>query len=240
MQAQYAVVHLQHPDYYGNSVQCAHSSSHSVPDPYIVAPDAAPNFTNGFSRGSSSFPYPHQDYRYLFDRGDLTSRFCPTNLVDHTFDATGLGFAGEPSPVVNNTFAAGTEDIPVYAQAAAWDWSGSGSSGNGVVAPVPVYAALLDPPYLASKPSGIHERSLPTPAAMAVLLNPHGRSDGEQLQSGYSEALSEPSPLVPNHMSASVRPIIRPEEAAVIIQSQGTSEGPPREKKHACTMCHKR
>ncbi len=238
MQTQYAVVHLQHPDYY-DSLQCAHNSSHPIPDPYIVAPDAAQNFTNGFSRGSS-FPYSHQDYRYLFDRGDLTSRLCPTNLVDHTFDATGLGFAGDPSSVT--TFA-GTEDIPVYEQAAQWDWSGS--SSNGVVAPVPVYAALLDPPYLTSKPSGIPvERSppvqLPTPAAMAVLLNPHGRSDGEQLQSGYSEALTEVSPLVANHMSASVRPIIRPEEAAVVIQSQGTSEGPPREKKHACTMCHKR
>lgn len=234
MQAQYAAVHLQHPDCY-DGLAFAHSSSQTVPDPYIVAPDATQNFTTGFSRGSS-FHYSYQDYRYLFDRGELASRLCPTNLVDQTLDATGLGFAGDPSAFAR------TEDMPLYDPATAWDWSGS-STNAGIAAPAPVYAAFLDPPYLASKPSEIHaERSppvqLPTPAAMAVLLHPHGRSDGEQFQTGYSEPpTADLSPLVASRISASVRPVIRPEDAAA---GQGTSEGPPREKKHACTMCHKR
>jgi hypothetical protein len=207
------------------------------------------HFAGGFSRGSS---FAYQDYRCLLDRGELTSRLCPTSLVDHTttLDATGLGFAGNPPP--GCAFGA-PEDIPAY-DPASWDWP---TPSNGIVAPAPVYAAEATGYLGVSKPSGDHQFSeqpaeryhhphhlpsaqLPTPAAMSILLNPHGRSDREHSQSGYPETHFESSPLVGRHVSAALRPFIRREGPIGTVQNQGTSEGLSREKKHACTMCYKR
>jgi hypothetical protein len=203
------------------------------------------HFTTGFSRGSS---FPYQDYRCLLDRGELTSRLCPTSLVDHTtLDATGLGFAGNPPP---GCAFGPPEDIPAY-DPTSWDWS---NPSSGIVAPAPVYAAEATGYLGLCKPSGDHPFSapteryqpldpstqLPTPAAMAILLNPHGRSDREHSQSGYPETHFESSPLVGRHVSAALRPFVRREGPIGTVQNQGTSEGLSREKKHACTMCHKR
>lgn len=198
-----------------------------MPDTYLTPP----NFTNGFSRGS----HTHQDYRYLFDRGELSTRLYSTSLVGHTYDATGLGFAGNPP---SESAFVGPEDIPTY-EAAHWDWTAASSPGNGIVAAAPVYPLLQEDAYLGSKQSGnvIPPTQLPTPAAMAVLLNPHGRSDRE---SGYPEAPTKASPVIPSHNPAAVSPIIRREESSGFIQNQGTPDGLSREKKHACTMCHKR
>ena len=203
------------------------------------------HFASGFSRGSS---FPYQDYRCLFDRGEFTSRLCPTSLVDHTtptpLDATGLGFSGNPPP--GSAFGA-PEDLPAY-DPASWDWT---TPSNGIVAPAPVYATEATGYLGMSKPSGEHHFSseqyhhhpsaqLPTPAAMAILLNPHGRSDREHSQSGYPDTHFESPPLVGRHVSAALRPFIRREGPSGTVQNQGTSEGLSREKKHACTMCHKR
>lgn len=222
MQAQYVVA-----DFYDGLAQ------ETYPD----------HFTSGFSRGSS---FPYQDYRCLLDRGELTSRLCPTSLVDQTttLDATGLGFAGNTP--AGCAFGA-PEDIPAY-DPTSWDWS---NPSNGIVAPAPVYATEATTYLGMSKPSGGHQFSslaeryhppsaqLPTPAAMAVLLNPHGRSDVEHSHSGYPETHFESSPLA-RHVSAALRPFIRREVSSGTVQNQGTSEGLSREKKHACTMCHKR
>lgn len=230
MQAQhYAIV----PDYF-NDMQLPLGSSSPIHDPYLIAANTAPNFENGFSRGSS-FPYPHQDYRYLLDRGELASRLCETSLVDHTLDATGLGFAGNPS---SGACAFGApEDIPVY-QSPGWDWEGHSSSD--IIAPAPVYAAPPDSAYFSGKsssgqPSGVQSTlaQLPTPAAMAILLNPRGRSDGEPTQSGY-----EAPPVSVLATSQESRPLVRPAQPAVATQA--SPEALSREKKHACTMCHKR
>lgn len=200
------------------------------PHPHLTQEVASQNFANGFSRGSStSFTYPHQDYRYFVDRGELASRLCPaTSLVDNNsnaLDAVGIGFAGNPSS--SNTFLI-PEDISVYNQ---WNWS---HPDHPILAPAPVYP---QPPAFSDKsPSSIVVCSptaqLPTPAAMAVLLNPNA-----QLADQHQTADFEIPQGSAIHTTA--RPaIIRPVEPVVAVQ--GVPDSPSREKKHACTMCHKR
>ena len=194
---------------------------------------------DGFSRGS----YTHQDYRYFVDRGELASRLCATSLVDNNaLDATGIGFAGNPSS--GNTFVV-PEDISVYNQSSSWDWS---STAHPILAPAPVYQPPpLEPPVKSARnPSTSFVCSptaqLPTPAAMAVLLNPNSRSSqlGDQQQQQPQMAdyeIPQGSAIISHHTSVTARPI-RPIEPVVAVQ--GVPDSPSREKKHACTMCHKR
>lgn len=225
-----------------NSFDYPHHPHH----PYLAAPDGSQNFTNGFSRGSS-FTYPHQDYRYFVDRGELASRLCTTSLVDNnSLDATGIGFAGNPSS--GNTFIV-PEDISVYNQ---WDWS---PAAHPIVAPAPVYPppqvfssvkSNRNPPSSSTVCSPTAQ--LPTPAAMAVLLNPNGRSSQvgdhqhhqhqqQQSQLADYEIPQGSAMMISHHTSVTARPI-RPVEPVVAVQ--GVPDSPSREKKHACTMCHKR
>ncbi|KAF4623098.1 hypothetical protein D9613_001423 [Agrocybe pediades] len=114
---------------------------------------------------------------------------------------------------------------------------------------------------------------LPTPAAMATLLNPPGRSEGELLphltsqQSGYGITRGVPghasvsvlgvvnhsshSHSLSSHPSSSVsasgapRRLAEPRNGIINSATQeghgAISETPAsREKRHACTMCHKR
>ncbi|KAF8798291.1 hypothetical protein BYT27DRAFT_7203402 [Phlegmacium glaucopus] len=244
----------------------AYNNSFDYPHhPYLSAPDDASNFANGFSRGSSSsFTYPHQDYhRYFVDRGELAaSRLCTTSLVDNnnnnssSLDATGIGFAGNPSS--SNTFIV-PEDISVYNQ---WDWS---QTAHPIVAPAPppVYPPPPpQPPQVFPSSSSVKSArnpstsivcsptaQLPTPAAMAVLLNPNGRStqigdqqhqqqeqqeSSSQMAADYEIPQGSAAAIISHH---TVRPI-RPVEPVVAVQ--GVPDSPSREKKHACTMCHKR
>lgn len=225
---------LPQPDYY-ISVQGVYSS---IPLDQALAPEDGQNFTNCFSRGSS-FSYPHQDHRYSLDRGELASRLCSTSLVGNIGDATGGGFAGNPSPTTR--FAVAPEDIPAYHQPT-WGWTGAPSAG--IIAPAPVYPQPLEPDYFGVKSPGNNQTSivrspaaqLPTPAAMAVLLNPNGRSEEEpSSQSGFE--IPPGSTVHSSHGNTSSRHVTRPVESAVA--TQGVSEL-SREKKHACTMCHKR
>jgi hypothetical protein len=200
------------------------------PHPHHLIQDVSQNFTNGFSRGSS-FTYPHQDYPYFVDRGELASRLCPTSLVDNNpLDATGIGFAGNPSS--GNTFVV-PEDISVYNQ---WNWSHP--SDHPVVAPAPVYPQQ---PAFSVKSASTNICSptaqLPTPAAMAVLLNPNAQlGDQQQTQSVTDFEIPQGSAI---HTSVTVRPVVRP-VVEPIVAVQGVPDSPSREKKHACTMCHKR
>jgi len=225
------------PDYY-ISVQGAYSS---LPLDQTLASEDGQTFTDGFSRGST-FSYPHQDHRYSLDRGELASRLCSTSLVGDIIDATGLGFAGDPSQSAR--FAVAPEDlVPAYQQPT-WGWTGAPSAG--IIAPAPVYPQPLETDYFGVKSPGNNQMSivrspaaqLPTPAAMAVLLNPNGsRSEEEELsQSGFE--IPPGSTVHSSHgTGSSSRHVTRPVESAVAIQ--GVSEL-SREKKHACTMCHKR
>lgn len=236
-----------HFDYYDPTPQASHLP---MTDPFL-AQDDGQNFTSGFSRGSS-FTYPHQDYRYLLDRGELASRVCTSSLVDGPFDATGLGFAGDPSS--SAAFIPVPEDISAYHQPA-WDqWIGAPGATQGIVAPAPVYPSAAEPPYFGIKDAAANQAvasssssttsvvrappvQLPTPAAMAILLNPHGRSEGELAQSGYD--IPPGSAVLAHRASSSAAALpLRPEEPGVT--TQGVPESLSREKKHACTMCHKR
>ena len=203
--------------------------------------DTSQNFSNGFSRGSStSFAYPHQDdYRYFVDRGELASRLCPTSLVDNNdlVDAAGIGFAGNPSSSSSNTFVI-PEDLSVYNQ---WNWS---QHDQPILAPAPVYPQQQQPAFSVKSASSSSLSSavvcsptaqLPTPAAMAVLLNPDARLAADQQHAQVATDFEIPQ----GSAMHTARPtIIRPVEPVVAVQ--GVPDSPSREKKHACTMCHKR
>jgi len=220
------------PNYY-TSTQVARPS---VNQGQSLAPEDGENFTNCFSRGSS-FP-PHQDYRYSLDREELAPRFCSTSLVDNILDATGLGFSGDPSP--STGFVVAPEDILAYQQPT-WGWTGAPSTG--IITPAPVYAQPPETGYFGIKSTGNNQISimcspaaqLPTPAAMAVLFNPN-RSDEEPTQTGFE--IPQSPTVLPSHASfASNGHVTRPVESGVA--TQGVPEL-SREKKHGCTMCHKR
>ena len=211
-----------HPDY---------PQAH-YPHPHL-SQDASQNFSNGFSRGSStSFAYPHQDYRYFVDRGELASRLCPTSLVDNNaLDAAGIGFAGNPSS--SNTFVI-PEDISVYNQ---WNWS---QPEQPILAPAPVYPphqsafSVKSTSSISSAVVCSPTAQLPTPAAMAVLLNPNAQLVDQQ----HSQVATD-FEIPQGSAIQTARPaIVRPVEPVVAVQV--VPESPSREKKHACTMCHKR
>jgi hypothetical protein len=174
-----------YPDY--------HQAHYHYPHPHLTQ-DASQNFSNGFSRGSSTFfAYPHQDYRYFVDRGELASRLCPTSLVDNN----ALDAAGSPSS--SNTFVI-PEDIL--------------DPDKPILAPAPVY---------------------PQQPAMAVLLNPNAQLADQQHQTQVATDFEIPQESA-IHMA---RPtVIRP--VAPVVAVQGVPDSPSREKKNACTMCHKR
>ena len=201
---------------------------------------------NGFSRGSStSFSYGHQEYRYFVDRGgggelgtsssSSSSRLCPTSLVDNNnaLDAAGIGFAG------NNDASSGSnpfvipEDISVYSTSSnQWNWT-QPDPPPPILAPAPLYPPFSlksPPPPLVCSPTA----QLPTPAAMAVLLNPNAQhTDFDEIPQGSAAAIHTTTTIT-------ARPnVIRPVEP-VVLAVQSVPDSPSREKKHACTMCHKR
>ena len=112
-----------------------------------------------------------------------------------------------------------------------WDWSQQQPSDHPiVVAPAPIYPQSSA--FSVKSASDISvvcspTAQLPTPAAMAVLLNPNAQLADQQASTDFE-----------GHMSVTARPVIRPVEPVVAVH--GVPDSPSREKKHACTMCHKR
>lgn len=228
--------------------------------PHLITTDDDSSFTNmnhnGFSRGSSTsfaYPPPQQppDYhRYFVDRGEFAAaatRFSlPTSssLVDNnnnnSLDAAGIGFAGNPqappSNSNNNNFVI-PEDISVYNNQ--WNWTQPDQPT--ILAPAPVYPhqTVKNSATINSLSSAVAVCSqqptaqLPTPAAMAVLLNPNLQTDFE-IPQGSEEAESVIQTVT--RPAVMLRPPVEPVVAAV----QSVPDSPSREKKHACTMCHKR
>lgn len=295
-----------HPKYYPASSSSS-SSNESMNNPYLDG--HAQNFTNGFSTGSTF--YPHQEYRYLVDRGGEDFRLCTSSFVDGVLDATGLGFAGNPS-ASSSAFDPQPEEVTVYQhQQPAWGWmdpSPSVAPDYEIVAPAPIYpAGSAETPYFGGKSSSVahgqtHKHAnanatgntqhpqvhvhanqdqplvhgsvpmqttgatqLPTPAAMAVLLSPEGRSAREPAQTGHgiippSSALRSSAVALGHRPDGSSRNITIDSDSVtnathsiatrttrephpVVATQQGVSVIPDsitREKKHACTMCHKR
>lgn len=299
-------------EYYPNSSSSS-SSNASMNNPYLQPHDGhVQNFTNSFSMGST-FTYPHQEHRYLLDRGQEDLRLCPSSLVDNGLNATGLGFAGDPS-ASSSAFDPQPEEIAAYQyQQPAWGWldpNPPAVSDHEIAAPAPIYpTGSAETPFFAGKSSSVAQAQthgnlhtngtpdtqppqvhlhanqeqplahvlvpmqaagatqLPTPAAMAVLLSPEGRSVREPAQTGYgiippSSASRSSVAALGHHLSGSSSNITVDSDSAtnatrrvatrttravephpVVATQQGVPMIPDsitREKKHACTMCHKR
>ncbi|KAJ3572083.1 hypothetical protein NP233_g3326 [Leucocoprinus birnbaumii] len=287
MQAQYNIAPPPSIGYYHHH--------HSIAAPYSTVHDqyfatGGDDFSGSFSSGSS-LAYPHEDYRYMTDRGGPSSA-VPTAAVvlssapvytqaNIPFDATCLGY-----PESNNNVAARepychAEDISAsYEQSQGWQWEchSSTAPGQATVAPsshphphplahpqlhasvLPQLPGVTDngsagrlPPdstfldlsstikssaVTVGQSQNYHPvrsptAQLPTPAAMAVLLNPngHGRSQTPQgTMDPVGLSAQQPTPAV-IQMPSSVT------DANALMPVPDILS---REKKHACTMCHKR
>lgn len=164
--------------------------------------------------------YPHEDYSYMTD---ASASVC----VSGAFDAAGLAFPSE------------------YTDSQGWQWETTAANPHGFAAPPlpppppplpPALPSLLPqlPPASGSSlldlPSTIKSAlaptqnlpsptaQLPTPAAMAVLLNPNAHTRRAMQQQQQQQP-----------------PVIMPDATTTLIPDILS-----REKKHACTMCHKR
>ncbi|KAF9449325.1 hypothetical protein P691DRAFT_774767 [Macrolepiota fuliginosa MF-IS2] len=285
MQAQYNISSSCPPpiDYYHTST--AYSTVH---DQYL-ATGGGDIFAGSFSRGSS-LAYPHEDYRYMTDRGGPsgvviagsgcglpTTSYAPVATTSIAFDATGLGFTENnnlvaPVPASGREYCHPEDISGSYEQTQGWQWE-CHSTGQATIAPPPhpppyplTHASALprlpnatgasgvlpppDPVFVGSLTSTIKSAvtvgqsqtypvrsptaQLPTPAAMAILLNPNGRRRERTPQIAMdpaSASLSVQQPPSMMQMSSSVA-----DTSAVMPVPDMLS----REKKHACTMCHKR
>lgn len=223
-----------YPDYAQTHYAHAHLSS-----------DGSQNFANGFSRGSStSYGYgEYHQHRYFVDRGEVCggtqARLCPTSLVDNNnnaLNAAGIGFAGNPPPT-SSSFVI-PEDISVYNQ---WNWEQQ-QQQQPILAPAPVYPHQSVKSAASSLSSAVvcsPTAQLPTPAAMAVLLNPNAEQQQQQISTDFEipqgSAAIQTATRPANGAAVIVRPPVEP-----VVAVQGVPDSPSREKKHACTMCHKR
>ena len=198
-----------------------------------------------FSRGSS-FVCPHEDYPYMAGRGDpSTSPAAPVYVPGATssFDIAGLAFGAD-----NNSAAAvsGRE----YSHEQRWQWECHPATTSSHLHP----HAFVHPPLLPQLPTAASPlldlpstiktaltmgqthnlrsptAQLPTPAAMAVLLNPNTHTRQIQTPQLAVDVAAQQPPLI-IQMPSGV-----PDTTALMSVPDILS----REKKHACTMCHKR
>lgn len=190
-------------------------------------------FAANFSLGSSlAYPDPHEGYPYVFHRGEGSSYREGTTTVG--LAATGLGFSDNNTPSLTASLFP-NEEVPLYSQTWSWTQQAQASMLHGVVAPVPVLPGPPEVSFLPMKNKQVPSQSsyerppdppLPTPAAMAVLLSSGGRADNRgpfDLVEGVAAAPNGPTSV-----------------GVGVPASHGTLETASREKKHACTMCHKR
>ncbi|KAF8628532.1 hypothetical protein AX15_003842 [Amanita polypyramis BW_CC] len=178
-----------------------------------------------FSRGSP-LVYP-QDYQYFSDRGP-SSGHSTANFTDNHTVNTASGFAENSTPGIHMNYH--PEDMMAYQHP--WRWTDAGS----VAISTPMYSdadtaensldyQFIDPSTAVSQ--------LPTPAAMAIMFNHNSQSDVRRPQVSYQV----PSSQVSTQTSATAARPSRPEPGQVLY---GVPDSQSREKKHACTMCHKR
>ncbi|KAG6910617.1 hypothetical protein DXG01_009126 [Tephrocybe rancida] len=202
---------------------------------------------SSFSRGSS-LSCPHQEYRHSNDRGGPVGLAEPmSSLSSISLCATGLGFSGH-SVSTNNSFQA--EAIAEFPSQEQWQWAPSSEPLHGLpLAPVPhapqlqhaehefaqIKRSTADYPI---EPSVVLSPAAqrPTPASMAILLNQTSRSEMDSPQisfhrpSGNAQAQTVPAPQFV--------PVPQPP-----LEPDATTQADDllsRERKHACTMCHKR
>ena len=225
-----------------------------VPDPrHYFSPDRLTRNHAGFSRGSS-LVYPHQEPgRYFPDtRGlDAVAAAASSGLVGSS--ATGQTITGEFVAVSGSSDffqVPDPEGIPDY-QYEQWHWHSTSEPLHGVSVPpgrVSSSSRNIAPGFATNKStldtsafgSAVLQPAaqLPTPASMAILLN-HSNSRSEpripqtQQQSASGVGRTVDASLSTRSAQPAVHPDVTPAQASL----DGT---PSREKKHGCTMCHKR
>ncbi|KAG6885505.1 hypothetical protein C0993_000755 [Termitomyces sp. T159_Od127] len=201
-----------------------------------------------FSRGSS-LTYPHQEYRHPTDRGEPVGLAgSPLNLSNASLCATGLGISGRP---VNDGFQA---EAIVEFPSQQWQWTPTPEYLHGLpLTPVPraPQAQLAErefgpikrsPPNYTIEPSAVLSPAAqrPTPVSMAVLLNQtSGRTDTKNPPQVSFRAPSDTTRTSQTQPASMTQPVevTHPAQPAQTIQHE---DGLSRERKHACTMCHKR
>ncbi|KAG6828414.1 hypothetical protein H0H92_008078 [Tricholoma furcatifolium] len=245
MQAQHYPSHTFHPQ----------GIYHSPTASYFG--QAADNFSptgldlSGFSRGSLS--YPHQDYQHP-DRGDPVGLAGPSSNLSNTgLCATGLGISGH-SVSTNHCSSFHAEAIADFSlQQQQWQWTHVPEPLHGLsLAPVHRASQLAQHELSAIK-SGQDDYSLhspivlspaaqrPTPASMAILLNQASRSDNI---SSPQISFNLPSESAQSARNAPAQPTSLAAVPQAPIEADAPArhleDGLTRERKHACTMCHKR
>ncbi|KAK2459788.1 hypothetical protein APHAL10511_008220 [Amanita phalloides] len=212
-----------HPGYY-NATQNSYPTSQDQFTASNVGDFAS------FSRGSS-LVYP--DYQYFSDRG-APSRHS-TNFADsHSTDAAVSGFTENSSPGVDMSYR--PEDILAYQQS--WQWSDTTMHDTSVPIPGPMYSSadiVKNPVDYSFMDVSTPIAHLPTPAMAITGMHSHSSQVDvrNHSQMSYQESSSQISTQTP----------------ATVVRTSRTESGPGiyavpdsqlREKKHACTMCHKR
>lgn len=169
------------------------------------------NTIQGFSSGSSSY-YQDHEHRHFFDRGGGASSSFPssTSPLPSSPHATGLASSGNPTASFNNFYP---EDIARYQLS--YPHPVHGHLASITQAPLDIDFSLKSTRQAPVGNSSI--TSLSTLADMAIILGPTSGA------------------VVPN---ARVRPPV--EVSRNPPPAQEEEVGLSRERKHACTMCHKR
>jgi len=249
METQYhpsVAVAPHHQSYFGAPIYSLHS------DQYL-ATSGEVNFASDFlGESSPTYPdsHPHEDYRFsssiVHRASEASSYYRPLPGSTTTDGLSATGGLDLPSDNTANTGLLTSlypaEGLALYSghehhhQTAGWNWSQAQQaqahdSIHGVVAPVPVLPTQPEATFLPIKTKPPVSRSfghppdppLPTPAAMAGLLSSGARSEGQTMY---------------NMTSPAVRAMAAP--GVVLPTSADLQENTCREKKHACTMCHKR
>ncbi|KAF9466918.1 hypothetical protein BDZ94DRAFT_1250088 [Collybia nuda] len=205
----------------------------TAPDQYFATDEL---HDSRFSRGSS-LSFPHQDYRYFSDRGHP-----PRQLQSHSSLAgTGLGATGMAitGGTANSSRDFRTEGIAGCHEQHQWYWPSPSASFHGVAqmpptpCPPAVQVSTVKRPMEYTPVVLSPAAQLPTPASMAVLLNPYVRSEQQPSQEPF------PQPQQPQRAPLPV-PVRHVPLVADIAVPQSSSDNHSREKKHGCTMCHKR
>jgi hypothetical protein len=183
----------------------------------------------GFSRGSP-LRYADHQYHFLPDRGGPSTRIS-SSVARTGLNATGTGISDTPTQAIN-VFRA--EGIANYQQP--WQWTPTTVHGHAAPMSAPLDPNLSSFKSATMNPAGVVRSpaaQLPTPAAMAVLLNPNAQS---------KITLPRPPPMtMPRAADGARQPAsTRPTHQEPGVGTQSMTDSFLREKKHACTMCHKR
>ncbi|KIK62414.1 hypothetical protein GYMLUDRAFT_498211 [Collybiopsis luxurians FD-317 M1] len=208
--------------YYSNhpSLLLPQNANYSAPTDHYPVVSACHTESSGFSDGSPTTGYPDHEYPYFFDRRgtSINALSSPSVLPAMNHNATGLSETGDLSVALANVYA---EDTLAYHQS----WNLPSSHGHARLAESTALGsdfsfknASYSGPALSPTPK------LPTPSEMAILMRPNSRQSPSELPPKL--------PPVPLHAVGTdlVSTLPPPEEELTLA----------RERKHACSMCHKR